>query len=107
MTLKFVDNVLIDVPGPDLYVFEVGPAVQPTELSISNNGATWINIGKISGGTAEVDISQFVKPGDEFYFVSVTDLKSDCSGEFPGADIDAVGAIGSKAVIPAQEKQEK
>lgn len=27
LVLKFTDNRLIDIPGPDLYVFEVGPAV--------------------------------------------------------------------------------
>ena len=35
--------------------------------------------------------------GDEplFHFVRLTDLKASCRSNYPGADIDAVGAIGS------------
>lgn len=98
ITLQFEDNVLIDVPGPDLYVFEVGPAVEATELSLSKDGTTWVKIGQISGGTAEIDIAKYIQPGEEFSFVRLVDLKSSCGGEFSGADIDAVGAIGSHLV---------
>jgi OOP family OmpA-OmpF porin len=93
--LRFIDNALTDVQGPDLYVFEIGPAVEPTSLAISKNNIDWIEIGKISGGRADIDISTFVKPGDFFYYVKLTDLKSDCATDWPGADIDAVGTIGS------------
>ena len=50
LTLRFVDNGLIDIPGPDLYVFEIGPDVEPTNLAISEDGATWIEVGAIKGG---------------------------------------------------------
>ena len=95
LTLKFGDNVLVDIDGPDLYVFEIGPAIEPTELAISKDGEEWIEIGKISGGRADIDISPFVKPGDTFHYVRLTDLKTECKSAWPGADIDAVGAIGS------------
>jgi OOP family OmpA-OmpF porin len=95
LTLRFVDNALVDIPGPDIYVFEIGPQVEPTNLSISEDGTNWIEIGKISGGRADVDIHEFVKPGQVFHYVRLTDLKSACGGSWPGADIDAVGAIGS------------
>jgi flagellar motor protein MotB len=95
IVLHFTDNALSDVPGPDLYIFETGPAIEPTSLSISQNGSDWISIGKISGGRADIDIHNFVKPGDIFYYVRLTDMKSDCNGDWPGADIDAVAAIGS------------
>lgn len=95
LVLRFVDNALLDIDGPDLYVFEIGPQVEPTNLAISEDGAHWIEIGAISGGTAYVDIRPFVKPGQLFHFVRLTDLKSACGGSWPGADIDAVGAIGS------------
>ena len=95
LTLRFVDNALVDIEGPDLYVFEIGPAIEPTNLAISRDGQEWIEIGEISGGRADVDISRFVEPGETFYYVRLTDLKTDCSGAWPGADIDAVGAIGS------------
>jgi OmpA-OmpF porin, OOP family len=95
LTLAFADNALVDLPGPDLFVFEVGPAVEPTALSISADGQAWTQVGLISGGTAEVDIAGFVPAGAAFRFVRLTDLGTDCGGDFPGADVDAVGAIGS------------
>ena len=95
LTLRFTDNALVDVPGPDLYVFEIGPAVEATDLAISADGKDWIEVGGISGGRADVDIASHVQPGDVFHYVRLTDLKGDCSGSWPGADIDAVGAIGA------------
>lgn len=95
LILRFTDNALIDIEGPDLYVFEIGPAVEPTQLAISEDGRNWIEVGRISGGKAEVDISSVVKPEQVFHYVRLTDLASGCGGKWPGADIDAVGAIGS------------
>ena len=95
LTLLFTDNALVNIPGPDLYVFEVGKYIEATQLEISKDGKKWINVGKIAGGTATVDIGDSVKPGEVFHFVKLTDLKTDCKGSWPGADIDAVAAIGS------------
>jgi OOP family OmpA-OmpF porin len=95
LTLRFTDNVLHDVEGPDLYVFEVGPQVEPMKLAISPDGIAWTEVGNISGGTATIDIAKMAKPGDRFRFVRVTDLKSGCGGAYAGADLDAIGAIGS------------
>ena len=95
LVVRFTDNVLHDVAGPDLYVFEVGPQVEPMQLAISPDGETWTEVGSISGGTATIDIAKAVKPGDRFRFVRVTDLKRGCGGSYSGADLDAIGAIGS------------
>lgn len=95
LTLKFIDNVLVDIEGPDLYVFEIGPAIESTNLAISKDGQEWLEIGEIAGGRADIDISSFIEPGETFHFVRLTDLKTECGGAWPGADIDAVGAIGS------------
>jgi outer membrane protein OmpA-like peptidoglycan-associated protein len=102
LTLRFTDNALVDVDGPDLWVFEVGPAVEPTHVEISRDGEKWIDVGKIAGGTAGIDIHKFVEPADSFTYVRLTDLKKDCSGRWPGADIDAVGAIGGALHISLQ-----
>ena len=91
LTLEFIDNVIVDVNGPDLYVFELG-AIEPTKLEISKDGVHWIEIGKIQGGTAAVDIKDFVKPGETFHFVRLTDLNTPSA--LPGADVDAVAVIG-------------
>lgn len=96
LVLEFNDNALIDVPGPDLYVFEIGPDVEPTGLAVSNDGEHWTRVGRISGGKAEIDLAPYVSTGTEFRYVQLVDLKSACSSAAtPGADIDAVGAIGS------------
>ena len=92
LTIKFTNNALVDVNGPDLFVFEAGQ-IEPTNLDISKDGITWINVGKISGGTASVDISKFVKPNEYFYYVRLTDLNTQSS--IAGADIDAIAAIGA------------
>lgn len=92
LTIQFINNALTNVNGPDLYIFEIGQ-IEPTELAISKDGKNWIKVGKIDGGVAEVDIEKFVKQGDLFYYVRLKDLKTD-SG-IPGADVDAIAAIGA------------
>jgi outer membrane protein OmpA-like peptidoglycan-associated protein len=92
LTIQFTDNALTNVNGPDLYIFEIGQ-IEPTDLEISKDGKNWIKVGKIDGGVAEVDIAKFVKQGELFYYVRLTDLKMQ-SG-LPGADVDAIAAIGA------------
>ena len=91
LTLAFKDNTLTNINGPDLFVFEIG-AIEPTKLEISKDGEHWIEIGKIEGGTAFVDIEPFVKKGDTFNYIRLRDLEY--ASDVPGADVDAVAAIG-------------
>lgn len=98
LTLAFTDNALVNIDGPDLYVFEVGRYVEETFLYVSKNGKAWINVGKISGGNALIDIGDSTKPGDIFTYIKLVDVGSASKkGDkmWPGADIDAVAAIGS------------
>lgn len=95
VTLQFADNALIDVEGPDLYVFEVGPKVEGMKLSISEDGTAWTDLGDISGGRAEVDLAGRVPDDATYRFVRLTDDGAGCGTRFAGADIDAVAAIGS------------
>ena len=96
LTLKFVDNVLIDVDGVDLYIFEVGPFVEKMQLAISADGIHWLDIGAIEGARSDVDIAPFVKKGDKFSFVKLTNAGKSCGGRHSGADIDAVAAVGAE-----------
>lgn len=91
LVVKFINNALVDVKGTDLYIFEMGQ-VEPTNLEISTDGNNWLNVGTISGGVAEVDISKAAKPNEYYYYVRLTDLKS--SSTVPGADVDAIATIG-------------
>ncbi|MEP3688562.1 MAG: OmpA family protein [Sulfitobacter dubius] len=93
--MQFTDNALVDVEGPDLYVFEVGPRVEGMSLAISTDGMDWTEIGAIAGGRAEVDIADAAQDGVEFRFVRLTDDGEGCGTSFAGADVDAVAAIGS------------
>jgi outer membrane protein OmpA-like peptidoglycan-associated protein len=97
ITLRFTDNALVDVPGPDLYVYEVGPDVEATFIDVSVNGKEWIRAGRIGGKTSSIDIASHAEPGQAFSYVRLTDdpTQGTRSGEWPGADIDAVGAVGS------------
>ncbi len=92
LTVKFNNNALVNVNGPDLYIFEIGQ-IEPTDLEISKDGKNWIKVGRIDGGVAQVDIANFVQPDELFYYVRLTDLKK--HSELPGADIDAIAAIGA------------
>ncbi len=95
LTLRFVDNALVDVDGPDLYIFEVGPAVEPTILAISTDNRTWLDVGRVEGARRAVDIHPFIMKGQIFRYVRLTNVGHECGGITPGADIDAVAAVGS------------
>jgi OmpA-OmpF porin, OOP family len=95
VTVRFTDNALVDVAGPDLYVFEVGPAIEPTLIAISADGQRWLEAGRIGGGLAALDIAAVAEAGEAYRYVRLTDAKRGCGGPYPGADIDAIGAIGS------------
>lgn len=97
LTLQFISNGFIDIEGDDLYFFEVGPSVESFKIEISTDGKDWIYIGTLPGSNCSIDIgrSQRVRTEKEvYYYVRITDLGDFCRGPTPGADIDAVGAIG-------------
>ena len=50
LTVEFTDNGFMNLPGDDLYLFEVGPSKEPAKVEISQNGDDWIYAGKIAGG---------------------------------------------------------
>lgn len=113
LVLEFVDNRLIDGPGDDLVVFEVGPVVEPMDLAISITGAEWITLGQLKGARCSVDIGPFVRsaqesgtlpalPRPEFRFVRITDAGAGLSNnsQKAGADVDAVGALNSIPAVP-------
>lgn len=98
-TIKFKEVGFIDIDGPDLVFFEVGPSIEPFKVEISTDGKKWLQLGKmVNGGQTTVDIGRFVRKTDPpkiFHYIRLTDLKRYCGGPTPGADIDAIGAIGA------------
>ncbi len=96
LTVEFTDNGFMNLPGDDLYLFEVGPSKEPAKVEISQNGIDWIYAGKIAGGKSSLDLTkEGIDDETVFYFLRITDLKDLCKSKSAGADIDAIGAINS------------
>lgn len=96
LTVEFTDNGFMNLPGDDLYLFEVGPSQEAAKIEISQNGSDWIYAGKIAGGKSSLDLSNAgIDTETVFYFLRITDLKELCKSKSAGADIDAIGAINS------------
>lgn len=105
LTLGFTTNALTGSgdDSDDLWIFEVGPLVEPTAVEISADGVLWHDVGSVGGATAGINIDAFgFGPEDLFHFVRLTDICSGgaCTGRTAGADIDAVGAISTVLVTP-------
>jgi outer membrane protein OmpA-like peptidoglycan-associated protein len=94
MVWKFADNLVVDVPGPDIFVFEGGLVSEPTKVELSKDGNSWTYVGDTEGGHSSVDIAKFVKGNETFSFIRLTDLRSSCWNTAPGADIDAIATYG-------------
>lgn len=96
LTVAFNDNGFMNLPGYDLYIFEVGPSKESAKIEISVNGKNWLFAGNIAGGKSAIDLDKENIPSDVvYYMVRVTDLKGVCKSKTAGADIDAIGAINS------------
>lgn len=96
LTVKFIDNGFMNLPGDDLYIFEVGPSREAAKVEISQNGTDWVYAGKIAGGKSSIELSKAgIDDETVFYFLRITDLKELCRSISAGADIDAIGAINS------------
>lgn len=96
LTVAFTDNGFMNLPGNDLYIFEVGPSRESASIEISQNGIDWLYAGKIAGGKSSIDLSdEGIDSETVFYYLRITDLQDLCRSKTAGADIDAVGAINS------------
>ena len=55
IVLRFTNNSLTGSGNSanDLWIFEIGPAVEDTFVDISKDNITWTSVGKVTGGTGE------------------------------------------------------
>ncbi|EGV32498.1 hypothetical protein ThidrDRAFT_1348 [Thiorhodococcus drewsii AZ1] len=102
LTLKFADNSLTTSGdySPDLWIFEIGGAVEPTDVYVKQEGGEWIYVGSTAGGVYGIDIDYYIGggiiEGERYSYVKLIDLlPNQSSYPYEGADIDAVGAISS------------
>lgn len=105
--LQFTDNALTGSGDmmADLHVFEIGNDVEDTFVSISQDGSSWLEVGKVFGSTSSIDIDPFlvnanIASNTLFTFVRLRDdpnegQRFNGSLGVVGADIDAVGAIST------------
>ena len=78
-------------------MFEVGENVEDTKVEVSPDLVTWYDAGVAAGRTAGVDFQGTIPSGTGMRYVRLTDLRSHANGTWPGADIDAVCGIHSRA----------
>ncbi|MEP7123463.1 MAG: OmpA family protein [Byssovorax sp.] len=106
ITLGFSRGALVDIDGPDLFIFEIGPGVEAMTVEISADGKTWISVGEAPGGPCAIDIHKYVEPGEAFRYVRIHDVpfQGAESDVWPGADIDAVGVMGGaeRVALPSE-----
>lgn len=96
LTVEFSDNGFMNLPGDDLYIFEVGPSQEAARVEISENGSDWVHAGKIAGGKSAIELSdENIDKETVFYFLRIIDLNELCRSISAGADIDAIAAINS------------
>ena len=80
-----------DLEGDDIVIYEVGDSEESLQVLVSADCNTWYTVGKTTGGTEGMDINGYVPEGMYFKYIKLIDQKSQASGTWPGADVDAVG----------------
>jgi len=93
LIIEYVDNVLIDVSGADLFVYITNG--RPARVEISSDGFNYVFVGETVGYPGAIDIGPYVGSNDQFRFVRLSDVPADEDhSECPGPSIDAIGAMG-------------
>ena len=102
IVLRLGGGGVVDREGPDLRTYEIGAtsaaSFEDHSIEISSDLQSWYAVGVSRGGTSEIDIAEGAPAGRVYQFVRITDLGELCSGEWAGADIDAVEVINTGIV---------
>jgi hypothetical protein len=100
ITLRFVNNAIVDGPGGDIYIFEPLENSSPVKVEVSRDGKTWLDLGPDLTTASEIDIAGKGGKNAVYSFIRISDeSKVDPADQWPGADIDAVGALNSATKI--------
>ena len=102
LIIEFIDNVLIDVSGADLFVYITNN--RPCRVEISPDGSNYIFVGETVGYPGAIDIGPYVATEEQFRFVRLSDVPADEDhSDCPGSSIDAIGAMGPAIQIAEGE----
>ncbi|MEM1378363.1 MAG: hypothetical protein AAGG69_13340, partial [Pseudomonadota bacterium] len=86
-TFRFDNNTLANGPGPDLDIEERGGS-EAFLVQVSKDGDNWVDIGSFRGRDARaIDLANTAASEGQYRFLRIVDLKTSCSGSWPGADI--------------------
>jgi Mg-chelatase subunit ChlD len=102
LTVQFGDTALVGdgTAAPELWVCEVGPPdAEGAVVAVSADGLTWLELGRVGGGTSALDLDALGPGAAGVRFVRLTDdpVADPASFGSPGLDLDAVGAIVTAA----------
>ena len=95
IVVQFTDNSLIGdgQTDPDLRIWGLPDATGLTNVEISEDGTTWLQVGVATGQVTNLDIDSVSSPGTHYSFVRLTNLSP-----FDVSEIDAVEALSSIAI---------
>ena len=99
LTVSF-DRPIVNGPEEDLYVYERGPSAEPTLLELSEDGQTWVSVGRIAGSVRAVDLEDTPAAKGVWRFLRLTGVRDGAAGPWAGPDIDAIGLFSCKAGAP-------
>lgn len=108
LVVQFTDNSLTTSgdSSADLFIFEIGGAVEYFNVQISTNLIDWIDLGNVLGQPTAIDIDAVagVVLWEQYSYVKLTDvLPNQSDSPYGEADIDAVAAISSAPPAPMPE----
>jgi len=101
LIVQFTDNILTgsNDARADLAVYEVGLAEQ-VKVEVSPDNVNYTSVGFASFNNRYIDLDAFgFSSLSQLFYVRLTDVANEgsLSGDSVGADIDAVGALSSRA----------
>jgi len=94
LILKFIDNSLIDEPGPDLCIFIRKQENESALVWVSKKGDFFQYVGTVDKDNPFIDLKSSVSRG-LYQYVKIKDAYENSSPGIPdlGVDIDAVSAV--------------
>lgn len=102
--VRFTDVALLDDPGPDLAVFQLGVGEQEYEVWVGEPG-DWRRVGR-GAGPAAFDLRGVLTPGETADHVRICDPPDGVEGPdrsgAPGPSIDAVAVLGTPLPVIAR-----